>query len=542
MDPVDTIKNTPLVTQKSVRPNMIRGLTSGHAGKILPVAVMPLLREDSVRNGNLRLRLEMAETPKPLMNAVSVKAQAHFVPFLAFPHFEGSLDQLNRSYKGQPQVDGGSVVPFFPTIVFDETAPFWETLGIHAKPGDNVNASYLHAYNVLVNHRRKARSKSLPLRTMTDTSLATCFWMNGAFRDVVPDFDQAKIDGELDLNINSANLPVKGIGFGTSVTLTGPTGTIRETGGGTTTYAKARDAGDPGGAQLFVEEDAANPGFPGIFAELAAQGVTLSLANIDMARKTAAFAEIRKQMNGIEDDHIIDMLMDGIRVPDEMMKTPILLDSRTTVFGYSQRYASDGANLEQSVTRGETFLDLRFRTPAMNTGGIIMVTVEIVPEQLFERQADSLLYAYNPSELPAYVRDYLDPEKVDIVKNYDVDVSHGDPLTTFGYRPLNAKWRRNIPNIGGKFFRDAADVFSEDRQRIWEVETANPVLTTDFYLANGIHHDVFADTLSPPFEILTVGGAQIVGDTVFGKLLDEDTGDYEAILDDVDTGRIDQTA
>lgn len=537
MDPVEVIKTTPLATQKSVRPNTIRGLTSAKAGKIIPLAYMPLLREDRVSRGRMSIRFEMAETPRPLMNAVNVTAHAYFVPFLALPHFEGSLDQLNRSYKKQPQIDGGATVNFFPTIAYDSAAPFWKTLGIHADAGATINAAPLHAYNALVNWRYRARSKSLTERLMTDTSLATCFWKNGSFTDVVPDFDQAKIDGEIDLQIAAQSAHVKGIGFISGDTWDQTNRTVRESGGtGTELYAKADQN------SVIFKQDPLNTAYPLITAELAAQGVKLSLANIDLAKKTAAFAEVRKQMNGIEDDHIIDMLMDGIRVPDEMMKQPILLDRKSTVFGFSERYASDGANLDQSVTRGETFLDLRFRTPPMNTGGVIIVTAEIVPEQMFERQKDHFLHITDPDNLPAYTRDYLDPEKVRIVTNDEVDVEHSAPTGTFGYAPLNSQWKRRLPNIGGKFFRALGDPFSEDRQRIWEVEQADPSLTSDFYLATNIHHNVFSDTASDAFEILTVGGAEIVGDTVFGKTLDEDTGDYNAILADVDQTKIDQTA
>lgn len=51
---------------------------------------------------------------------------------------------------------------------------------------------------------------------------------------------------------------------------------------------------------------------------------------------------------------------------------------------------------------------------------------------------------------------------------------------------------------------------------------------------------MFMDTISDPFEILTLGSVQIVGNTVFGKTLDEDGGDFEHIMARVDTTRIAQ--
>lgn len=534
MDPVETIKTTPIATERSIRPNTVRALTSCKAGKIVPLAYVPLLREDRVSRGNMRVRLEMGETPKPLMNAVNVSVQTWFVPFLALPHFQGSLDQLNRSYEKQPQIDGGTVVDFFPAETYSRSAEFWKTLGIHAKYGATVNGSVLHAYNALVNWRYRSRSKDLTERLMSETTLATCFWQNGSFGDVVPDFDQARIDGEVPLTIADGKMPVKGM----SANLSGSS-----LSSSTLTLDGTESAASPGKRQTGdIHFDVNDLGLAEVFAEMQENGITVSLSNIDLAKKTAAFAEMRKKMDGIEDDHIIDMLMDGIRVPDEMMGQPMLLDRKNTIFGYSQRYATDGSSLDQSVTRGETVVDVRFRTPPMNTGGVILVTAEIVPEQLFERQKDHFIHTTDTDELPHYMRDYLDPEKVRIVANDEVDVEHSTPSGTFGYAPLNSQWKRRLPNIGGKFFRALDDAFSEDRQRIWEVEKTDPTLTEDFYLATNLHHDVFADTVSDPFEVLTVGSAEIVGPTVFGKMLDDDTGDYEAVAQDVDTTSIDQSA
>ena len=52
--------------------------------------------------------------------------------------------------------------------------------------------------------------------------------------------------------------------------------------------------------------------FNGIWAELTSGNATLSLADIEQARKTAAFARLRSSYDGIDDEYIIDLLMQGI--------------------------------------------------------------------------------------------------------------------------------------------------------------------------------------------------------------------------------------
>jgi hypothetical protein len=178
-----------------------------------------------------------------------------------------------------------------------------------------------------------------------------------------------------------------------------------------------------------------------------------------------------------------------------------------------------------------TGLDMSIQLPRINTGGMIMVVAEITPDQLFERQEDPWLHSGAVDDLPQYLRDTLDPEKVDIVRNGRIDTSHANPNATFGYEPLNARWNVDAPRVGGRFYRPTVNTgFDEDRQRIWAVETINPTLSTDFYLCTNMHTKPFVVTNQDPFEVVTQGDVFIEGNTVFGGHLVEATDDYEKVL------------
>jgi hypothetical protein len=176
----------------------------------------------------------------------------------------------------------------------------------------------------------------------------------------------------------------------------------------------------------------------------------------------------------------------------------------------------------------------------MNTGGVIMITAQIVPEQLWERKKDYFLYTTDPDTLPNFLPDFLDPEKVSVVKNDHVDVNHATPDATFGYAPLNHEWQRDSVNIGGKYYRPANDAFDEDRQKIWSAEAINPTLNQDFYLCSEVHKKVFSDQVSDSFEITALTNFNIVGNTVFGTgLIEADaTSDYDTIIAQTDATRI----
>lgn len=531
-------KTTPIATARSIRQVDIRALTSLPAGKMVPIAAIPLLREDRVRSSDVRISFELMETVETLMNAVNVSVKAYLVPHLASGRFNG-FDELNRAYEGIPDKDGEPVRSYFSRAVQHDHGswPVHKYLGLHHKVGEFVNTGYIEAYNVIWNFRAVNRSKSLQQRVLGDTTLATAFWQHDGFRHIVPDFDQAVIDGAVALDVTNARMAVRGIGIPAGIAPTDVPGyPVRDSVGNATWdgYFQADQ-------NVLVKKKAGETGataLPDVYAELAQNGITVSLANIELARKTQAFAELRKQYGG-HDNYIIDLLMDGITIPEQAWKQPILLADKTTVFGLAKRYATDGGNLTDSVVSGATFVDLHLTTPPVPCGGVIMIVAEITPEQLFERQRDPYLYTLTPDQLPQYLRDTLDPEKVDVVKNGEIDTSHATPNGAFGYAPLNWKWSQSTPRVGGRFFRpEAVTSFDEDRQRIWAVETANPSLGADFYLCNGMHTKPFVVTNQDVGESLTRGVVTIDGLTVFGGALVEANGDYAAVLAEAPTERI----
>ncbi|QCS37052.1 major capsid protein [Tortoise microvirus 46] len=528
----------------TTRTDQWRGITSFDAGKVVPLAYAPLLREDNIQRGSFRVSIEMAETARVLLNAVNVTLYAHFVPYLAFERFQ-DLGSLNRAYQGVPEKGAANPVPFHTWMDYTRTSQIMRTLGIHAPEGDKINSALIEAYNCLINHRRRTRSTKLAERSQYNDSLAEAFWKNPEVYNIVPDFDAAKLDGEVDLVLGAARLPVSGIALkkdrvNAPITYKG----VQQTGARTGDMT-GRAVGD--GYQdnnLIIQEDLNNKGFPAIFAELANKKVRLSLANIDSARQTAAFAEIRKKYNWIDEDYIIDLLMSGIRVPELEQGTPVLLARESSVIGIQKQNATDGASLGKYVASGVTELTVNFRMPATNTGGVVLLTCEVVPDQLFERQRDQWLDFVSTDRYPEYLRDYLDPQKVEYVRNADIDNNHSNRAGIFGYRPLNEQWNRNAPHVGGKFFRPLPDKngkepWNEERQRIWSVTRKDPTLTEDWYLVKDLPKTVFKDANSHAFTATTVGALTIVGMTQFGQPLDENNDDFDRIAERVDYGRID---
>ena len=67
---------SPIAVERSMRQVDVRALTSMPAGKMVPIAAFPLLREDRLRSSTMRISFELMETVEALMNAVNVSVNA----------------------------------------------------------------------------------------------------------------------------------------------------------------------------------------------------------------------------------------------------------------------------------------------------------------------------------------------------------------------------------------------------------------------------------------------------------------------------------
>lgn len=533
---INRLTAAPLRTARTVRQHPLSIGTSMVAGKCVPLAAIPLFREDALSANDITVKCEMMESHELLMNNVNLRVTAYVVPKQAFDRFQQSRDQLDRSYMGQPQIDGGAVIPYFETQTLAANLsnnPLMKAMGMHGNTGQVINTDYIEAYNQIINMRRRNRSPNLAKRTRLDTSLAEAFWLNSQWQHVVPDFDQGTMDGEVPLTIVNPVVPVRGIGKHDATIGATNISLLDSTSYRSFPRATAIDNATVGG-RFSIEQNAS--GYPAVFAELQASGLTLSMADMAMAKKAQWFAKMREKFQGWADgnaldEYIIDMLMQGLSIPDQAMKTPMLIADVVTTFQQSKRYASDYVNMAESAVSGMAEVTFDLRVPRLSTGGIVMIMAEAMPDQLFERQQDTYLFNTLVSELPDALRDELDTQKADIVINRQVDAYHSTPIATFGYEPLNGRYNRAGPRLGGKFYRPATGATNDEvRQRLWAVEQLNPTLGTSFYLVPQLPTSLFLDTVSDPFEV-TVGGTPLIeGNTVFGPELVENTNLYAKVL------------
>lgn len=529
---------TPMTFKRTIRPDVADVMTTGFAGKVVPLTYIPLLRGDSA-SGRVGIDLDLAEMPRPTLNGISANFQAWFVPKSASPKFPG-MDEFIHSYQGenikQIGVSDRTPASFFDNITGADLTTYKnsdlvKSLGIHIASSE-ANTDLAEAYALIWNFRAAAHSDNItrhdyPSENLSNsTTLGRAFWPSGRFNNVVPDYERALVVGSLDLDVIAGTVPVKSqsIKFGADATSAASLHTqiVPTTGSGTVPPT------DTSGDYDFTGL---------IWADMTGQNINVSLNDIDMARKTQAFAKARAAMAGNDttgfnnDDALLAEMMQGLEVAEEHFNRPWLLDQKRVPFGMEERHATDAANLDDSVTTGRASTVLNLNVPQNDVGGIIMVTVEVLPDRLYERQGDPAVQLTTVAELPNALRDVQNVEPVDTVENWRIDAAHTSLTGAYGYEPQNAKWQRNFVRLGGNFFQATPGTPKVDqRLAIWQPDVVDPNFNDDHYLCpDPMPASVFALPSNPHFTAVARHNVAIAGLTQIGDILHENSDDYAAI-------------
>lgn len=539
---------TPVSFSRTIRKDTAVTMTSGRAGVVMPVAYIPLFAGDGC-GGRAGIDIKLAEMPKPLLNAVSANFQAWFVPKSAHPQFPGRDELMHARTGDKIKALGASdrdPPPFFTEVsggalTTAAASDFFKTLGLHIPAGSKINSDLIDAFSVIYNFRLAAHSSRLTRRKYASeniaeaTSLPPAFWPSSRLSRVVPDYERALVVGALDLDVAAGSLPISGLGL-TSAAVGAAVNNVRETGGELVNYPKGVGTWVSGnGVIMRVTGDS----YADVYAEMAGQSMSVTLQQIDKARTTQAFAKLRTAYAGNDatgfdnDDTIVALLMQGIAVQPDDFKRPWLLDSKRVPVGFAERFATDAANLDASVTEGRASAVLSLNVPVQDVSGVIIITCEVLPERVDERMSDEWLMAVDVNELPNALRDVQRVEPVDLVVNRRIDAKHTTPSGLYGYEPMNDKWNRDFTRLGGDFYMATpGGGWTENRSNIWQTEIVDPTFSGTHYLApTPFPHDVFADTDGSAFEIVCRHMVSINGLTQIGDVLAENNDDYDAVTE-----------
>lgn len=544
----------PLPYQHSNRVDNMARMTTARAGRVDLIDFIPVLRGDSV-GGSAEIQLQLNHMPKPLLNAVIGNVQAWFVPHSALPRFSG-WDEFIAAYhkqviKAHGHVDRNPPALFQPISVAPgqtiHTSTILRTLGVHIGGFGNINNTVFDAYSLVYNFRLEAHSSKLTKRPYyvdnpaVAVEPARAFWPQNRFSRVVPDYERALVMGQMQLDVIAGQLPVSGISaIGVDDDTTGSrldAGIQQTISGNSRTMITSPEGTTRVGLSFKAYADDTGP-VSEIVAEMAGQTVVATLQDIDKARTTQAMAKARSAMAGIDgsgylgENTILAELMQGLSARDLDYRRPWLLGQQMVTFGMLERHATDSAGLDDSVSIGRAAVRVPLNLPQQDSGGVIIITCEVLPERVYERQGDAWLGVLDSDQLPQADRDVLRPEPVDIVPNWRVDAKHSNPGQVYGFEAMNDKWNREAIALGGAFFQPTpgSTSYNEARAALWVPEIVNPVYNRDHFLApSPFPHDVFSDTEAHAYQAVVRRSCVIRGLTQIGDVLVEDNSDFEAV-------------
>lgn len=518
----------PVPVVRQTRSFPLRGVTTLKAGKMMPVAAYNVLREDSSQ-GRIPVAVEMRETEELLVNKVWLRLTSAFIPHSALQRFEKNPTFVQKAYQGEAPMEGKTVIPYIQTHLYGTAGAnaVYKALGLYAPATAEVNTSYLESYNEFVNYVAMNRSKSLEQREPLDSTLAPAFWGPNNMSEIVPTFDSALIAGEVPLTVIEQDLRVRGIGITTGGAGSEGGATVHEADGHIRSYATAAQTNGTG---VWVEM---TPGIsehvPRIYAEMEQQGIKVSLANLEQARRLVSWAKLRERFEGHSDEWIIDTLMQGFHVEGLDWMQPVILDTQMVQFKQGLRYASNAPDLNEKATNGMAAGSVSVALPPNMYGGVIMIFAEVIPEQLYERQPDPWFTATTVDDLPNYYKDVNNPMPVEQVRNGDVDVSHSAPNGLFGWARRNWRWLKWPVRIGGDLFvHTASSATTEARKVIWPTDVANPTLSEEFYVSTTLGDQPFMDKTRDQFVCSFNGQVTITGLTLIGSV-HESEANYDIV-------------
>lgn len=543
----------PVQFNSSTRKDTAVLMSSGRAGVVHPCGYFPLLAGDAAA-GRVGIDIALKEMPKPLLNGALANFQAWFIPKSAHPQFAGR-DELLHARTGQVIKALGAAdrtpPPFFTvlsgaTVATAAASDFFKKLGIHIPTGASINSDLIDAFSLVYNFRLAAHSSRLTRRKYASediaaaTSLPPAFWPSSRFARVVPDYERALVVGSMDLDVLAGRLPISGLGIGTGYAGIPAALSARETNSATTANYLKGSGANISSAVIVKMTDASTTAANAradVWAEMAGQKLGMTLADVDKSRTTQAFAKLRAAYAGNDttgfdnDDTLVALLMQGIEIEPDDFKRPWLLDSKRVAIGFAERFATDGAQMDKSVTLGRASAVLSVNVPSQDVSGVVIFTVEVLPERIDERMSDEWLLSTAVADLPNALRDVQRIEPVDLVTNRRIDAKHATPSGLYGYEPMNDKWNRDFTRLGGDFYMATpGGGWTENRSNIWQTEIVDPAFSSTHYLAPAsFPHDVFSDQLADAFEVVCRHAVTIVGLTQIGDVLAENSDDYNAV-------------
>lgn len=258
-------------------------LTTFDLGQLVPVGLVEVLPGDTFQHSTSAL-VRLAPMAAPVMHPVSVRLHHFFVPHRLIWEDAGGTGTFEDFITSGEDGNDNQLVPVEPTT--GASKDLLDYYGIPPVAGVNVSTLPVTGFNAIYNEYYRDQDLAAK-RVSNDKTVPFCAWEKDYLSSARP-WPQKGPDITLPV---AGQAPVKGIASGQQGYTSSQTGPVYETGGTeSTTYEPFQQIDT--GVNYYVEEDAGNPGFPGIYADLT-QAEAVKINEFRKAFALQRYAEAR---------------------------------------------------------------------------------------------------------------------------------------------------------------------------------------------------------------------------------------------------------
>lgn len=448
-------------------------LTSLNQGELYPVMCEEILPGDSWRQQSAAL-VRVSPLVAPVMHPVEVSIHSWFVPSrICWDNWENFITGSNTALVVplltiDPGLDPGN----------DNCHRLAQAFGIGVNTATyTVNALPFRAYNRIYNEFYRDQDLSALTSQSTgdgpDTanaySIRRVSWEKDYFTTARANPQQGASTEVVQLQV-TGTLPVTGIGKGNA---TFPTNNqaVRETGGGTPTYATsaAIDASNVN-TQFWVQQDGAT-GFPNIRAQGGGLGVSM---DINAWRQSMAMQRIREHRNRFGHRYRDMLAFLGVNSSDARLQRPEYLGGGKQTISFSEVLVTadvGGTSPGDMVGHGIAAVRTRPFKRFFEEHGYIFTMMYVRPKTVYMNRVPR---TFLRRDYEQFWQKELEMLGEQVITNFEVYGDAGAPAGTFGYIPRYDEYRHGESSVSGEF-RTLLNYWNMARDF-----TAQPVLNQAF--------------------------------------------------------------